>query len=110
MSASRVLVVMGSSSDLPVMAETRRALTELGLDCELAVASAHRTPARAEEPTAPPVSSSSIWDTGWLFSESMPGVRENTRGSEVRVTMGTASPPGSREKCSTRYGWGSMDT
>ena len=43
----RVLIVMGSDSDLPVMEETRSALNSLGISCQMTVASAHRTPARA---------------------------------------------------------------
>jgi len=42
-----VLVVMGSDSDLPLVEEAAGALEELGVACELHVASAHRTPARA---------------------------------------------------------------
>jgi len=40
---------MGSDSDLPVMEETRKALKGFGIPCEMTVASAHRTPARAHE-------------------------------------------------------------
>jgi len=39
-------IVMGSDSDLPVMAQAARALEELGLSCETTIVSAHRTPAR----------------------------------------------------------------
>jgi len=42
-----VLIVMGSDSDLPVMEEARRALSNLGIPCKMTVASAHRSPARA---------------------------------------------------------------
>ena len=42
-----VLIVMGSDSDLPLVEEAAAALEELGVACELHVASAHRTPARA---------------------------------------------------------------
>jgi phosphoribosylamine--glycine ligase len=45
--SARVLIVMGSDSDLPVMEETRRALNALGIPCRMTVASAHRTPGRA---------------------------------------------------------------
>ncbi len=47
MQTPRVLILMGSASDLPVMEEASRALTELGIPSELHVASAHRTPERA---------------------------------------------------------------
>ena len=43
----KVLIVMGSESDLPVMEEAARALAELGVSHQLRVASAHRTPEKA---------------------------------------------------------------
>jgi phosphoribosylaminoimidazole carboxylase PurE protein len=43
----KVLVIMGSDSDLPVMEETVAVLDEFGVGYELTVASAHRSPARA---------------------------------------------------------------
>jgi 5-(carboxyamino)imidazole ribonucleotide mutase len=39
-------VIMGSDSDLPVMAEASRVLAELGVGCETTIVSAHRTPDR----------------------------------------------------------------
>jgi 5-(carboxyamino)imidazole ribonucleotide mutase len=39
-------VIMGSDSDLPVMAEVSRVLGELGVGCETTIVSAHRTPGR----------------------------------------------------------------
>jgi phosphoribosylaminoimidazole carboxylase PurE protein len=39
-------VIMGSDSDLPVMAEATRVLGELGIGCETTIVSAHRTPDR----------------------------------------------------------------
>jgi 5-(carboxyamino)imidazole ribonucleotide mutase len=39
-----VLVVMGSDSDAPTLAPAWEALGELGIGCEVRVASAHRTP------------------------------------------------------------------
>ncbi|EOZ92038.1 Phosphoribosylaminoimidazole carboxylase catalytic subunit [Indibacter alkaliphilus LW1] len=39
-------IIMGSKSDLPVMAEAAQALEELGVGYELTVVSAHRTPER----------------------------------------------------------------
>ena len=47
--ATRVAILMGSDSDLPVMAEAARVLDSLGVGYELHVTSAHRTPARTEE-------------------------------------------------------------
>jgi phosphoribosylamine--glycine ligase len=43
----RVGIVLGSDSDLPVFAGCRDFLREMGIDHELIVASAHRTPERA---------------------------------------------------------------
>jgi len=43
----KVLIVMGSDSDLSVMEEAGRILKELGISYEMTIASAHRTPARA---------------------------------------------------------------
>jgi phosphoribosylamine--glycine ligase len=45
--AARVLIVMGSDSDLPVMEEAWKALEGLGIPCRMTVASAHRSPDRA---------------------------------------------------------------
>ena len=39
-------VIMGSDSDLPVMAEAAKVLAELGVPCETTIVSAHRTPDR----------------------------------------------------------------
>jgi phosphoribosylaminoimidazole carboxylase PurE protein len=41
-----VAVVMGSDSDLAVMAETAKALDEFGIEHEVLIVSAHRTPDR----------------------------------------------------------------
>ncbi len=46
--APRVGVIMGSDSDLPVMEETLKILKKFEIPYEVTVASAHRTPARAE--------------------------------------------------------------
>jgi phosphoribosylaminoimidazole carboxylase PurE protein len=40
----KVLILMGSDSDLPVMEETAKTLGALGISCRMTVASAHRTP------------------------------------------------------------------
>lgn len=42
----KVLIVMGSDSDLTVMAETARLLEEFGIPYKMTVASAHRSPGR----------------------------------------------------------------
>lgn len=42
----KVLIIMGSDSDLPVMEETARILDEFTVPYIMTVASAHRTPAR----------------------------------------------------------------
>ncbi|SMC50981.1 phosphoribosylamine--glycine ligase [Desulfocicer vacuolatum DSM 3385] len=44
----RVGVIMGSDSDLPVMEQALKMLKKFGIAYEVTVASAHRTPARAE--------------------------------------------------------------
>ena len=43
---ARVAIIMGSDSDLPVMQGAADALDALGVDYELAIVSAHRTPER----------------------------------------------------------------
>jgi phosphoribosylaminoimidazole carboxylase PurE protein len=43
----KVLILMGSDSDLPVMQEAGRVLTDFGVPFEMTVASAHRSPDRA---------------------------------------------------------------
>jgi 5-(carboxyamino)imidazole ribonucleotide mutase len=42
----KIGIIMGSDSDLPVMKEASDVLTELGLDAEVTIVSAHRTPER----------------------------------------------------------------
>lgn len=42
-------IVMGSDSDLDIMNEAANVLKEFGIEYELTIASAHRTPARTEE-------------------------------------------------------------
>jgi 5-(carboxyamino)imidazole ribonucleotide mutase len=44
--SARVLILMGSDTDWEVMSEARKALGEMGVECEVHVASAHRTPDR----------------------------------------------------------------
>lgn len=46
MSAPQVGIIMGSKSDLPVMQEAADILKELGVEFELTIVSAHRTPHR----------------------------------------------------------------
>ncbi len=45
----QVGIIMGSQSDLPIMAEAAQMLEELGVSYELTVVSAHRTPQRMVE-------------------------------------------------------------
>ncbi|WP_207533207.1 5-(carboxyamino)imidazole ribonucleotide mutase [Desertivirga arenae] len=45
----KVGIIMGSKSDLPVMQDAADALKELGVDYEITVVSAHRTPERMFE-------------------------------------------------------------
>ena len=44
--SAQVLILMGSDSDWEVMSEARKALVDLGVECDVHVSSAHRTPAR----------------------------------------------------------------
>ncbi|MCQ2532623.1 MAG: 5-(carboxyamino)imidazole ribonucleotide mutase [Saccharofermentans sp.] len=46
---SKVLVVMGSDSDFPIMEGCLKILNKFGVEFEAHVASAHRTPERAEQ-------------------------------------------------------------
>lgn len=46
MSKTQVGIIMGSKSDLPVMAEAAEILEQLGVGYELTIVSAHRTPLR----------------------------------------------------------------
>src|SRR3954470_6647434 len=46
MSQPKVAIIMGSKSDLPVMQDAADVLKELGVDFEITVVSAHRTPDR----------------------------------------------------------------
>lgn len=47
MEKAQVLIVMGSESDLPVMEETAKVLSEFGVSSRMHIASAHRTPEKA---------------------------------------------------------------
>ncbi len=49
LSRRKVLIVMGSDSDLPVMQEAAAVLDSFGIASEVTVASAHRSPARAAQ-------------------------------------------------------------
>jgi 5-(carboxyamino)imidazole ribonucleotide mutase len=46
MSKVKIGIIMGSKSDLPVMQDAANVLKELGVDYEITVVSAHRTPDR----------------------------------------------------------------
>jgi 5-(carboxyamino)imidazole ribonucleotide mutase len=46
MNSPKVAIIMGSKSDLPVMQDAADVLKELGVDYEITVVSAHRTPDR----------------------------------------------------------------
>lgn len=43
----RILIMMGSESDLPVMQETKKILSHFEVPCEMHIASAHRSPQKA---------------------------------------------------------------
>ena len=42
-------IVMGSDSDLPIMEETGKVLEDMGIEYEMTISSAHRSPARTSE-------------------------------------------------------------
>lgn len=46
---AKVGIIMGSDSDLPVMSEAAKVMEEFGVDYEITVVSAHRTPDRMYE-------------------------------------------------------------
>jgi len=46
---AKVGIIMGSDSDLPVMSEAAKALEELGIEYEILIVSAHRTPEKMFE-------------------------------------------------------------
>ena len=48
MTTIQVLILMGSESDAPVMKGAADVLRELGVSCEMTVASAHRSPDRVQ--------------------------------------------------------------
>lgn len=45
----KVLVITGSDSDLPVMEEATKVLEEFGVEYEMTISSAHRSPERTKE-------------------------------------------------------------
>ncbi len=45
----KVLIITGSDSDLPVMKEAAKVLEEFGVEYEMTISSAHRSPERTEE-------------------------------------------------------------
>lgn len=47
MEKPQVLIVLGSSGDLPIMEESAKVLSEFGVSRKVAIASAHRTPEKA---------------------------------------------------------------
>jgi len=49
MGEKKVLILMGSDSDLPVMKAAAEALSEFGVGCDVRVLSVHRAPAQALE-------------------------------------------------------------
>lgn len=45
----KVLIIAGSDSDLPIMKETAKVLEEFGVEYEMTISSAHRSPERTKE-------------------------------------------------------------
>lgn len=69
---SKVSIVLGSKSDLPVAEKAEAVLKKLGVPYAVAVASAHRTPARVEEIAKDPDADVFIAIAG--LSAALPGV------------------------------------
>lgn len=69
---SKVSIVLGSKSDLPVAEKAEAVLKKLGVPYAIAVASAHRTPARVEEIAKDPDADVFIAIAG--LSAALPGV------------------------------------
>lgn len=44
----KVLIIVGSDSDLPIMEEAKKVLDEFGIGYEMTISSAHRSPERTE--------------------------------------------------------------
>ena len=67
----RVSIVMGSDSDLDIMRESAKALEEFGIEYEIDVTSAHRSPERTAEMDAWP-SGNAVGEIGkwnvWRFT------------------------------------------
>lgn len=49
MTDPKVLIIMGSDSDVPTMEETAKVLTEFGVPFEMRISSAHRSPKRTAQ-------------------------------------------------------------
>jgi len=49
MPGTKVAIIIGSDSDWPVMEACREQLLELGVDCDVEIMSAHRTPEKVHE-------------------------------------------------------------
>ncbi|MFA4967943.1 MAG: 5-(carboxyamino)imidazole ribonucleotide mutase [Candidatus Margulisiibacteriota bacterium] len=49
MAKPKVGIIIGSQSDLPIIEKTTSALIDFGIDYELTIASAHRTPPQVEK-------------------------------------------------------------
>lgn len=46
---TKVMIITGSDSDLPIMGEAAKVLEEFGIEYDMTVSSAHRSPDRTEE-------------------------------------------------------------
>ena len=66
-----VAILMGSANDLPIMQGAADVLGSLGVNCEMKVTSAHRTPAATQQYLADAVSRgcedfmAGCWPCGW---------------------------------------------
>lgn len=46
---TKILIIVGSDSDLPIMEEAAKVLQEFGVEYDITISSAHRSPDRTEE-------------------------------------------------------------
>lgn len=68
----KVTVLVGSKSDLPDAEKVRARLVDLGVECEVHVASAHRTPEKVDRLVADPATDVFVAMAG--LSAALPGV------------------------------------
>jgi phosphoribosylaminoimidazole carboxylase PurE protein len=90
---ARVGILMGSDADLPVMSEAGKMLDKFGIQFEMEIVSAHRTPARAHEYATTALSRGlQVLIAGAGAAAHLAGViAANTTLPVIGVPMGTSS-------------------